>query len=164
MQFRPSVFQSPICANTPQTFTESQSQEQPTATLEDLVPAKTRQLLRFVLVGGFNTCLGYTLYSLLLLTGLGVALSNLVGLCLSLAFGFSLQGRFVFGERSLSRLPIYIAVWIFIYVVHTVLLYAFISFGTSAHLAGAIAAPPIAILSYLVQKRFVFNCRQPGPQ
>jgi putative flippase GtrA len=120
-----------------------------------------RRWLRFLLAGGINTVASYAVYAMLLFTGLPYALANLGGLAFGILFSFRTHSAYVFrqhdGGRRLAQFLRYLACWTVLYGVNVLLIGAFLRLGLDAYRAGALAVLPMALLSYLVQKQFVFG-------
>lgn len=118
-----------------------------------------RRWLRFLLVGGVNTAASYAVYAALLLAGLPYALANLGGLVFGILFGFRTHAALVFRQMPGRRFPRFFAGWAVLYGVNILLIGGMLRLGLDAYWAGALAIPPMALLSYLVQKQFVFGER-----
>ena len=113
--------------------------------------------LRFLLVGALNTGFSYALYAALVYAGLGVALPSLVALLAGIVFSYATQGRLVFGHPSKAAFVRFVAVWIVIYAAYVATVLAAGRFGVGAYAGGLIATPLVAVLSYVLQARFVFQ-------
>lgn len=118
-------------------------------------------LCRFVVVGVFNTAFAYGIYALLLAAGLHYSLANLVALVFGVLMSFYSQGRFVFRSLHARRFPRFVAVWASLYVLNVMLISAFMRLGADAYVAGALALPVITVLSFVLQRCFVFAASRP---
>ena len=116
-----------------------------------------RRWLRFLLVGGINTAAAYGFYAGLLLLGLPYALANLGALILNILFSFRTHSTFVFRLPGGRRFPRYLATWITLYGVNIVLIGLLMRLGMNAYWAGALAMLPVVLLSYILQRWFVFR-------
>ncbi|MYN03083.1 GtrA family protein [Pseudoduganella sp. DS3] len=116
-----------------------------------------RRWLRFLLVGGVNTAASYAVYALLLFLGLPYALANLGGLVFGIVFSFRTHSALVFRQAGGRPFPRYLLAWALLYGVNVLLIGGFMRLGLDAYWAGAAAIAPMALLSYLVQKQFVFG-------
>lgn len=112
--------------------------------------------LRFVLVGLLNTVFSYSLYTLLVWLGMHFAAANLCATLAGIAFSFRTQGALVFGSHDWRLLRRFVPVWIGIYSINVGLITVLMAAGFNAYFAGAVALPPTILLSFLLQKRFVF--------
>jgi putative flippase GtrA len=118
------------------------------------------RFLRFLVVGVVSTAFSYGVYALLLFAGLHYAAANLGALVAAVPFGFKLQGRFVFDSTDNRLLGRFACAWVCIYAVNVLFIRQMIHAGFGGYMAGALAIPAIATLSYGVQRFFVFRRRQ----
>jgi putative flippase GtrA len=114
------------------------------------------RFFRFVVVGTFNTVFCYAVYAGFLFAGLGYAFANFLALVVGILMGFRTQGAFVFGNRDGRRFLPFLLVWGFLYVCNVILIGLLIRGGLDAYWAGAVTLVPVAALSYLLQRYFVF--------
>lgn len=115
------------------------------------------QFVRFLLVGALNTAFSYSVYAALLLAGLNYALANFGALLLGILFSFRTQGRLVFGNRDNRLLLRFAAAWTGVFCVHTLLIALLIRAGLNAYVAGLTALVPVTVMSYVIQRFFVFR-------
>ncbi|MDD8026474.1 MAG: GtrA family protein [Acidobacteriota bacterium] len=115
------------------------------------------RLIRFALVGVVNTAFGFTLYAIFLFMGANYNLANFFALTLSVIVGFFAQMTFVFGRRDKFLFLRFVIVWVVMYFVNVTAIAQLIRSGFDAYSAGAIIAFPGAILSYFLQKLYVFR-------
>lgn len=116
-----------------------------------------RQFLRFVLVGILNTAFSYCVYAALLFLGLNFALAQLGAVLLGIFFSFVTQGALVFDNSDPRLLFRYTLFWIAIYACNVALIKLLRSAGLNDYAAGAVALPPIVLLSFAMQKYLVFG-------
>lgn len=118
------------------------------------------QFLRFVLIGGLNTGFSYSVYAGFLFFGLDYALANLLALTLGILFSFRTQGTFVFKNRNRRLIGRFIVCWALIYVLNITFIREMMIMGFDAYIAGGLTLPIITVLSYFLQRFFVFrpNC------
>jgi putative flippase GtrA len=133
------------------------------ASLQGYLPSK--QVIRFILVGGLNTLFGFLVYSgfILLDSPTWVALlgSNVAGII----FNFFTIGGMVFFDLSPMRFPLFVLSYTAVYVINLELidLVIAISHGRIAAMehgrivAQAILVLPMAVLSYLILRNYVFR-------
>lgn len=116
------------------------------------------QFVRFLAVGGLNVAFSYSVYSFLIFIGLHYSLAALFGTILSVLFNFKTTGLLVFKISDNSLLIKFFAVYGIIYLLNLACLYILIDlFGLSPYLAGGILILPLAIVSFLLNKKFVFK-------
>jgi len=113
--------------------------------------------LRFLVVGGMNTAFGYGVYAFLVFLGVNFAVSNLCALVLGILFSFHTQGALVFRNSESGLFLRYVAMWSLLYLSNTVLIGSLIKLGADAYSAGALAIIPNTLLSFFLQKRFIFS-------
>jgi putative flippase GtrA len=119
------------------------------------------QIVRFLVVGTLNTCIGYIIYACLLHAGLPYAAASLGALVLGILVSFRTQGALVFGNRDGRLIFRFAACWGVIYLVNTALIGSLIRLGLDAYYAGALAIVPVTVFSYLTQKLLVFKVTRP---
>lgn len=112
---------------------------------------------RFLFIGGMNTLLVYFIYAFFIFLGLNYALANLISLIIGILISFKTQGTFVFNNPHNTLFLRYLLSWMLIYVVNIAFIAGLMTFGLDAYISGALAIPPITLLSYLMQKYIVFR-------
>ena len=118
--------------------------------------ARTRLLfLRFGVVGLLNAAFGYAVFALLVLAGVWPGAALVVGAAAGVAFNFQTSRRLVF--RSAGRALRFVAVYGVALTLNWVMLRALQEFGLSDLVGQALLVLPIAVVSFLGQKMFVFD-------
>lgn len=117
------------------------------------------QQVRFVAVGLLNTGFSYAVYAMFLFAGFGFKSANLAALVLGILFSFRTQGALVFRNNDGRLFLRFVAGWTVIYLLTISAIGLFVELGANAYLAGFMALPVSTVLSYLVQKHFVFRPR-----
>jgi putative flippase GtrA len=116
-----------------------------------------KQFVRFLLVGGVNTVFGYSLFALLVWFNLpypiAIGLATLGGIALN----FQTTGRLVFGGAPLSRAARFVAVYAVTYVLNVAGVAALLRLGFGLYMANALVIIPLAVVTYLLQRKFVFH-------
>lgn len=115
------------------------------------------QFLRFLLVGGLNTIVGYGLFALF--TWMGMPYPVAIGLAtvLGVLFNYQSTGRLVFSGPGRGRLWRFFAVYGVVYVMNVAAVAALLQAGINVYLANALAIPPLVVASFLLQRTFVFR-------
>ena len=115
------------------------------------------QFLRFVAVGVMNTGFSYLIYAIGLALGLHYALANLIAMITGILFSFKSQGHLVFQNRNSNLLRRFAASWFCIWLFNIGLI-ALMTRCTpfDAYVTGALALVPVTLLSFVVQKYYVF--------
>ena len=121
------------------------------------------EFVRFLLVGLLNTGFSYAVYALFLYFGLTYILANLMALLLGIAFSFRTQSVLVFRRRSPRLMGRFAACWLTIFGLNIGVITLLMRTGFDPYAAGALALLPTALVSYFIQRIFVFGSPQlPG--
>jgi putative flippase GtrA len=115
------------------------------------------QIVRFVAVGLINTVVGYSLYALFIYIGFGYVYALGIATVLGVLFNFQTIGRVVFESHDARLLFKFIAAYAMVFFVNLVLIKYLVIFGLSAYVAGAVALLPATVLSFVLNKYFVFK-------
>lgn len=115
------------------------------------------QFGKFLVVGGLNTVIGYSIFALVTLLGFGPGIALMLTYIIGVPVNYFTTGQMVFDSSSIKSFLLFIMSYISIYFVNWGLLTLLIRFGLNQLLAQAIIVPFIAILSFLVFKNFVFR-------
>ncbi|WPB57804.1 GtrA family protein [Xylophilus sp. GOD-11R] len=124
------------------------------------LPAVSRtksQMLRFLMVGVLNTAVGYGLFAGFTWMGMAYPLAIALATLLGVAFNFQSTGRLVFGGADRSRLLRFLLAYAFIYLTNVAAVALLTYFGLSVFLANGLCVLPLALLSFMLQRRFVFS-------
>jgi putative flippase GtrA len=121
------------------------------------------RLVRFLLVGLVNTAFSYGVYALMLYFGLNYAAASLIALVLGILFSFRTQGTFVFYNSDKSRFGRFVLAWSAVYICNVAFIRTMLALGLGAYVAGALALPITTLLSYVIQKHFVFHRSPSSP-
>jgi putative flippase GtrA len=120
------------------------------------------RFVRFLLVGGLNSLIGFTIFSLLAYSGAQTWQALLGGNIVGIAFNFFTIGGVVFRDMGLRRIPLFVLAYIILMAVNLGcirLLYAAIQIDRIP--AQALLTLPMAMLSYLLMSKLVFSqCRK----
>lgn len=115
------------------------------------------RFLGFLLVGGINTVFGYSMFVLCLWLGMHYALAAAVATVLGVLFNFKSTGGLVYKNKDNSRLPWFIGVYGVVYVLNVAGLTVLLRLGIAPWLGGLLLILPCAMVSYLLNSRFVFR-------
>lgn len=113
--------------------------------------------LRFLMVGGINTLFGYSVYALFILIGLHYVLAALLGQICGVLFNFKTTGIIVFKNKDNRLIFRFFGVYLFTYLLNIGLLKLFDMADVGSLVAGAIIVLPMALVSFLLMRRFVFS-------
>lgn len=126
--------------------------------------AQTRHFLRFLIVGFINTVFGYIAFSLLLYSGLHYAVASFFSACAGILFNFNTTGRIVFKNSNHRLLVRFFQVYALLYLINLALLKLMVIFAINLYLGSAVIVLPMAFLSYVLNKKFVFNSHTATPK
>lgn len=112
---------------------------------------------RFVVVGILNTLFGYFLFSFFLYLGFAYPMAALLGTILAVLFNYRTIGVLVFRVTGRGRLLPFVAVYVIVYVLNVMGLWCAEFYGLeNKYVAGAILLAPLAVVSFVLNKKFVF--------
>lgn len=119
------------------------------------------KFFRFLVIGFINTLFGYGLFALFIYLGLNYALAALFATILGVLFNFKATGIIVFCSHNNWLIFKFFGVYGVVYLLNVLGLYLFRSAGVGAYLAGAILVLPLAVVSFALNKKFVFKSVTP---
>ena len=118
-----------------------------------------RQFLRFLVAGGVNTLFGFGVNIGTMLAGLPVWFTMLAGTVAGIAFNFFTHGGYAFRDLSTKRLPRFVLGYAIVYAVGLAGFHVLHLAVRSPILCQVFLVVPLALLSYLIMSRFVFQKR-----
>lgn len=119
--------------------------------------SEARRFVLFLLVGVLNTVVGYAIFALLTLGGLGLVPSTVGATVVGVLFNFKSIGMLVFGTSGAKLLPRFLAVYVLQCAANIMALRSFASAGVPILLAEAIILPALAVAGFLLMRYFVFH-------
>jgi SAM-dependent methyltransferase/putative flippase GtrA len=132
-----------------------------TSALPKLKAILGREFSRFLVMGAVNTCFSYSVYSLFLFLGFGFVIASFISMSCGILFSFHTQGVLVFRNPSVRLIYRFVAFWMVIYLCNIGLIRLSLIYGHNPYVAGAMVVPVLLVLSYAMQKYWVF--RRPAP-
>jgi putative flippase GtrA len=115
-------------------------------------------LIKFLVTGGLNTLFGYCMFTLFTYLTNHPSLSLVLATIFGVLFNFKTYSRFVFQSKDNSRLFRFLGAYIFLTTLQIVLLKGLNYLGIKdPYLAGAILVLPMALLSFILLRKFVFH-------
>lgn len=117
----------------------------------------SRPFIRFLVVGILNTAFGYGLFALFISIGLHYVLASFIGTVFGILFNFFSTGCLVFNNKDISRLPWFFGVYGVTYVFGIVGLSILDDMEVDMYCAGLVMIPPSAVVSYFLNRWFVFG-------
>ena len=115
------------------------------------------KLLRFLLVGLLNAAFGYGCFAGFLYLGLHYSAALLLATVLGVAFNFKSTGALVFGSKNNKLIFRFVAGYGVVYGANVAGIAALKLLGVDPYLAGMALIVPMALLSFVINNRFVFN-------
>ncbi len=119
--------------------------------------AEVRQFIKFLIVGGLNTLVGYLIFSAFIVGGMDSAVAVIATTIIGALFNFASTGWIVFRSSETTLLPRFVIVYAGQCVVNLAMLRALETLGVAPLVAQALLLPVLTILSYLSMRQFVFS-------
>lgn len=114
---------------------------------------------RFLAVGGLNTAFGYSLFLLLAHSPLPLFWAMLLANVGAIAFNFRTTGGLVFGNRDPRLVFRFLAAFAVYFTINWLALKAVLAAGVGLIPASAGLLLPMAVISFLLNRHFVFARR-----
>jgi len=118
---------------------------------------KNNQLFRFIVVGIANTGFYYIVYSGFVFFGIDYKLSVLFATIIGVLFSFKTFGKYVFNNSDKKLIFRFISVYIVLYFLNISFITLFDIVIKNYYISGFIATIFCAIISFLLNKYFVFK-------
>jgi len=118
---------------------------------------KSSQFHRYLMVGLLNTLFGYGIFALLIYLDFSYPVALLLATILGVLFNFKSIGILVFESRDNKLIFRFIVVYVVIYLLNLAGLKLLSVAHVNMYVAGAILLPLMAIVGFVINKRFVFN-------
>ena len=109
------------------------------------------------MVGGVNTAFGFAVFAGFILLGLPRELAVFLGLICGILFNFKTTGTIVFKNKDNRLIFRFFGVYLSTYLLTIGLLKLFDLYGVGSLVAMAIIVLPVNLLTFSLQRRFVFN-------
>lgn len=116
-----------------------------------------RKFMKFLFVGAMNTAFGYFIYALFLTLHASHNIALTIQYILGVLWNFKTTGVIVFKNRDNTRIVRFFLSYVFTYSINLVCLNVLVALDVNKYLAQAIMVLPIAVLSFLIFKKFVFK-------
>ena len=115
------------------------------------------QAVKFVGVGVLNTAFGYLCYVLFVYLGFDYKMAVLMATIIGVFFNYYTIGNYVFGSSGQNLILKFILVYIVIYFMNILLIKLFKNTGYNDYLSGFFAVIPCAVISFALNKFYVFR-------
>ena len=116
------------------------------------------------MVGGINTLFGYGLFALFIFLEFHYAIASFLATALGVLFNFKTTGVLVFRNKDNRLLFRFFGVYGVVYVINVLMLKVLGNVGFHMYIAGALAIIPLAVLSFVLNKLFVFGVKNETDQ
>ncbi len=113
--------------------------------------------VKFVLVGILNTAFGYLVFALLLFLGLHYTLAVILSTIAGVLFNFKTTGTLVFKNHNNKLIFKFVAVYAITAVLGIIILRAAELAHINLYFAGLVSTGICAIISFLLNKNWVFK-------
>ena len=122
-----------------------------------------RKIVRFILVGGFKTAVGYGLYLLLLWFGLHHDVALAGDYLFAITVGYVINRSWTFTNQGRPTAPVlkYVLSYILVFVLNSLALDLAIELGTGPELGQIPCLVLATVASYLLQRYWVFQGPKP---
>lgn len=114
------------------------------------------QFIRFIVVGLFNTFLGFSIFALITFFDFNASNALILTYIIAVPLNFCTTGKLVFDDIRLKIVLRFIVLYILIFSINLAMLKLVMNIGLGQLLAQAVIAPLIAVLSFLIFKYIVF--------
>jgi len=116
-----------------------------------------KQIVSFILVGIVNTIFGYSIYALFIYFGLNYVTAVLFATMVGILFNFKTIGKYVFNSNKNTLLLKFFLVYIVVFLLNIGIIKLLKPLGYSDYISGAFAIIPSAVLSFVLNKYYVFE-------
>lgn len=121
---------------------------------------KNSKFIKFILVGILNTAFGYSLFALFIFLNIHYSLAVFLSTVLGVLFNFKTIGKLVFDSHDNSLIFRFIAVYVLLYLINISCLWFFkISGFENMYINGVVLLTPLAVVSFVLNKKFVFRTK-----
>lgn len=131
-----------------------QETERTPSRLQSLLQVK---LIRFLLVGLMNAAFGYGCFAGFLYLGLHYSMALLLATILGVLFNFKSTGALVFGSKNNRLIFRFVLGYTVVYGANVAGIAALKLLSVNPYIAGIALIVPMALLSFVINNRYVFN-------
>jgi len=116
-----------------------------------------RKFIKFLFVGALNTAFGYFVYASFITLNSGHNVALTFQYILGILWNFKTTGSIVFKNHDNHLIYRFFGTYIFTYLINLICLNGLIYLGLGKYLSQAVMVLPMAILSFIILKTFVFR-------
>ena len=121
-----------------------------------------RKFMKFLFVGALNTAFGYSVYALFVTLHASHNIALTIQYILGVLWNFKTTGVIVFKNHDNSRIIRFFMSYVITYSINLVCLNFLVHFGLGKYISQAVMVLPMAVLSFLIFKTFVFKEKNKG--
>ena len=118
-----------------------------------------RKFMKFLFVGALNTAFGYSVYALFVTLHASHNIALTIQYILGVLWNFKTTGVIVFKNHDNSRIVRFFMSYVVTYSINLVCLNILIHLGAGKYVSQAIMVLPMAVLSFIIFKTFVFKTK-----
>ena len=118
------------------------------------------QFIRFLIIGFINTIFGYSIFCLFIFLNFHYTLALLLANILGILFNFKTFGLIVFKSHNNILIFKFTGVYLAVYFVNIACLKILQIFSVNNYIGQALLIIPLAILVFVLNKKFVFLKRR----
>jgi len=122
-----------------------------------MVKRDRNAVIRFLFAGGANTLFGWMTYSIALMMGSDIWLALLSSTLAGIAFNFFSIGGYAFKDLSIRRIPRFATSYFAVYLLNLIFIHWIQHLIHNLVLAQLALTPFMAVISYIIMSRWVFN-------
>jgi putative flippase GtrA len=126
-------------------------------TISRLAVSNPKEFLRFIVVGGVNTLFGFSIYSMCIYLGVGYFFSSAAALGAGVVFNHRTIGKYVFNSGNRKSFFPFAGCYLIVFSLTVILLELLGVAGANPYVSGFVVSIPMAVLSYFLQRRYVFR-------
>lgn len=115
------------------------------------------KFIRFLFVGALNTLFSLSVYWILIFFGVHYTLAVFISNMLGVLFNYKTTGKLVFESDSNKLIYKFFAVYLLIYLLSVGGLKLLFLAGVDKYSGAVIIAAPMAVISFFLNKKYVFN-------
>ena len=112
------------------------------------------------MVGSINTLFGYSVFALFIFLEFHYAWASFLATVFGVLFNFKTTGILVFQNKDNRLLFRFFGVYGVVYAVNVLMLKVLGEVGLGMYIAGALVIVPLAVLSFVLNKLFVFGVKK----
>lgn len=116
-----------------------------------------KKFIKFLFVGALNTVFGYLMYAIFISTPLSRELALFCAYFFGVLWNFKMTGTLVFKNSENKLIFKFVSVYVLTYFINLYCLNFFASIEFNKYIAQLILVFPIAVISFLLFKNFVFK-------